>query len=125
MSAVRPLDTGPEMLVRRRLTSLGIRYRLHRYDLPGRPDIVMSSRRRVIFVHGCYWHRHPGCHKATMPARNERLWRDKFEKTVARDKLKRKALRAAGWQVLVVWECDVRNEPKLTRLLQRFLAPSE
>jgi DNA mismatch endonuclease (patch repair protein) len=121
MSAVRPLDTAPERIVRRLLTELGCRYRLHRYDLPGRPDVVMPGRRRLVFVHGCFWHRHAGCPRATMPARNEELWRDKFQRTKRRDALHRRDLEAAGWKVLVVWECETSDPGRLSRRLREWL----
>lgn len=121
MSAVRPLDTTPEKIVQRVLRSFGYRYGLHRYDLPGRPDIVIASRRKAIFVHGCFWHRHPGCHRTTMPKRNEHLWQEKFRRTLERDQQKRRLLEEAGWQVLVVWECETANEDCLAEVVQRFV----
>jgi DNA mismatch endonuclease, patch repair protein len=122
MSAVRPIDTTPERLVRRVLTGLGYSYRLNRSDLPGRPDVVFASRKKVIFVHGCFWHRHRRCSRATMPARNEALWQEKFDKTVRRDQQQRRALELDGWQVLVVWECEAYSEPILITTLQQFMA---
>lgn len=121
MAAVRPLDTTPEKLVRRVLRELGYRYRLHRYDLPGRPDIVLASRKKAIFVHGCFWHRHSGCQRTTIPRRNEHLWQEKFERTLERDQQKRRLLEEAGWQVLVVWECETHYEDRLAGVIQRFV----
>lgn len=121
MAAVRPLDTTPEKRVRKVLRKLGYRYQLHRYDLPGRPDIVLASRKKVIFVHGCFWHRHAGCQRTTMPRRNKRLWQEKFKRTLERDQQKQRLLEQAGWQVLVVWECKTVNENALAEAIQRFL----
>ena len=121
MSAVRPRDTRPEKLVRSILHRLGFRYRINCHDLPGRPDVVFRGRRKVIFVHGCYWHRHPRCPRTTTQARNARLWREKFQNTVKRDAQHLRALAADGWAVLVVWECETRDVADLTRRLKLFL----
>ncbi|MCK4626425.1 MAG: DNA mismatch endonuclease Vsr [Phycisphaerae bacterium] len=121
MQRVRPADTAPERAVRSILTALGYRYRLHRSDLPGKPDIVFPSRRKVIFVHGCFWHRHARCNRATMPRRNVSLWVAKFERTVARDRRNVAMLRRSGWKVLVVWECDTRDQEQLKQKLGTFL----
>ena len=121
MARVRSKDTKPEMAVRRYLHNRGLRYRLHRRDLPGCPDLVFSSRRIAVFLHGCFWHRHPGCRKTTMPASRVKFWRNKFEATVERDAKVQEKLRLGGWTVLVIWECEVT--PKgLDRLLQQILA---
>lgn len=121
MARVRSKDTKPEMAVRRYLHNRGLRYRLHRRDLPGCPDLVFSSRRVAVFLHGCFWHRHPGCRKTTMPASRVKFWRNKFEATVERDAKVQENLRLGGWTVLVIWECEVT--PKgLDRLLQQILA---
>jgi DNA mismatch endonuclease (patch repair protein) len=125
MAAVRPLDTRPERLVRRLLTRMGYRYRLNRYDLPGRPDLVFVSRRRVIFTHGCFWHRHAGCARATMPVRNVEAWQQKFEATVQRDRRNLRALQRDGWKVLVIWECQLRNVERLERRLRQFLTETK
>jgi DNA mismatch endonuclease (patch repair protein) len=121
MAAVGLRDTKPERVVRSVLTAIGLRYRLHRRDLPGRPDVVLASRRLVLFVHGCFWHRHPGCPRTTTPCRNAALWQVKFRRTLERDARATEALRAAGWKVLVVWECETTNRPELSRRLQSFL----
>src|SRR5947209_4336932 len=105
MRAVAQANTGAEMSVRRVLHALGYRFRLHRKDLPGKPDIVLPKYRAVIFVHGCFWHRHPGCRKATAPKTNLEYWHAKFSSNVTRDKENRRQLRALGWRTLVVWEC--------------------
>jgi DNA mismatch endonuclease (patch repair protein) len=124
MSAVRPLDTRPERALRRLLTAMGYRYRLNRYDLPGRPDLVFARRRCVIFLHGCFWHRHRGCPRTTMPARNVAEWRKKFQATVRRDRRNVQALADQGWRVLVLWECQVRDVAALQQRLRTFLDAS-
>jgi DNA mismatch endonuclease, patch repair protein len=106
MAAIRGRDTGPELAVRRSLRSLGIGYRLHVRGMPGRPDIVMQGRRAVIFVHGCFWHRHEGCRFAASPKSRVDFWQKKFADNVARDHKNETRLRDGGWRVLVVWECD-------------------
>lgn len=121
MSAVGQRDTQPEMIVRRLLHSMNYRYRLHRKELPGRPDIVFIGRRKAIFVHGCFWHRHPGCSKATSPKTRADFWADKFERNVERDKAAEERLDAMGWSTLVVWECETRAPNTLADKLQSFL----
>lgn len=121
MSAIKPNRTKPEKIVRSLLTALGYRYRLHRHDLPGRPDIAFIGRRKLIFVHGCYWHRHEGCSRTTMPARNVELWQEKFDRTVERDRANFEKLRADGWDVLVVWECEISARDELSQRLEAFL----
>jgi DNA mismatch endonuclease (patch repair protein) len=122
MSSVRPIDTTPEKLVRAAATRLGMRYRLHRHDLPGRPDLVFPRRRKVILVHGCYWHRHSGCRRCTTPVRNSELWQEKFTRTVARDARSLAALAELGWRVLVIWECETADAEALEARLAEFLA---
>ena len=109
MSRIRGKDTKPELMVRRFLHARGFRYRLNVRSLPGSPDIVLPKFQVVIFVHGCYWHRHPGCRLATTPATNPERWQAKFDANVARDKLTLSNLKAAGWSTLVIWECGLRN----------------
>ena len=120
MSRIRSKDTKPEMIVRRLLHAMGVRYRLHRATLPGKPDIVLGPRRLVIFVHGCFWHRHPGCREATMPAANRDFWLAKLEGNAARDLRHRAALRKLGWRVAVIWECETKQPEKLARRLARL-----
>ena len=108
MARIRGKDTVPELLLRRELRSRGIGYRLHAPDLPGRPDVVFRGARLAVFVHGCFWHRHPGCSKATVPKTESRVWRDKFERNVERDRRKTAQLLAAGGEVGVLWECEAR-----------------
>lgn len=121
MSQIRDKDTGPEMKVRRLAHALGFRFRLHRRDLPGSPDLVFPSHRKVIFVHGCYWHRHPGCRYAYSPKSNIAFWQSKFEANVTRDRRAASALVALGWDILVVWECETRNADILRLRLTEFL----
>jgi DNA mismatch endonuclease (patch repair protein) len=119
MSSVGRRDTRPEVLVRQLLHSLGYRFRLHRRDLPGTPDVVLPRHQLAVFVHGCFWHRHAGCRRTTTPADNRDYWLAKFGRNVARDRRNRADLRRAGWRVLVVWECEVRNPERLTARLRR------
>lgn len=109
MSGIRGKNTKPEMLVRKALTSEGYRYRLHRRDLPGAPDIVMTRRKVAIFVHGCFWHMHKGCRLAKLPATRPEFWAAKLEGNVARDNKAIETLRERGWRVLIVWECSTRG----------------
>jgi DNA mismatch endonuclease (patch repair protein) len=123
MSRVRGKDTKPELLVRRLVWSLGYRYRLHSRKLPGRPDIVLSKRKKAIFVHGCFWHQHPGCARAKLPQTRAEWWRTKLTNNRKRDKKVQKQLREQGWEVLIVWQCRLRETSKLKAELIRFLTP--
>jgi DNA mismatch endonuclease (patch repair protein) len=107
MSAIRGHDTTPERLVRSTLHRHGLRFRLHVRDLPGRPDIVLTRHRTIILVHGCFWHLHIGCVKSTLPATNRAWWVAKLRRNRARDRRNIRDLRAAGWRVIVVWECEL------------------
>lgn len=107
MSRIRGKDTTPELVVRSALHRMGFRFRLHKKDLPGRPDIVLSRYRTAVFVHGCFWHRHPGCTKAYTPKSRVRFWQSKFDQNVKRDAAVRNQLERLGWNVVVVWECEV------------------
>lgn len=109
MRAVKRKNTRPEVLVRKVLHSLGLRFRIHVKSLPGTPDIVLKKHNTVIFVHGCFWHRHESCRYSTMPKSRQEFWVPKFEANVKRDLSKAEALRALGWQVLTVWECETRH----------------
>jgi DNA mismatch endonuclease (patch repair protein) len=121
MSSIRGKDTGPEMIVRRFLYRHGYRYRIHRKDLPGKPDIVIPRLNVCIFVHGCFWHRHPGCPYATTPKTRPEFWNDKFQKNVMRDLVNINALKTAGWSVVIVWECQLKKGPQtLERLVQKL-----
>lgn len=121
MSRIRGKDSKPEMVVRRLVHGLGYRYRLHHRDLPGCPDLVFTSRRKVIFVHGCFWHRHRCRYGRPMPATRRRFWQAKLEGNKARDAKNRRALRRCGWRVLVVWECQTKDLEKLADRLVAFL----
>lgn len=123
MSAVRSRNTSPEMIVRRYLHEQGFRYRLHVRKLPGSPDLVLPKHRTVIFVHGCFWHRHEGCRYTTMPASNVEHWREKFAANVQRDGVKETQLRLARWKVIVVWECELKRSPegRLNELVEEIL----
>jgi DNA mismatch endonuclease (patch repair protein) len=125
MSRIRSKHTRPEVAVRRMLHGMGIRFRLHRAGLPGKPDIVLGPRQLVIFVHGCFWHRHPGCREATMPTANRDFWVTKLEGNAARDQRHRAELRRMGWRVAVVWECETRKPEKLARRLTRLTGTKE
>jgi DNA mismatch endonuclease (patch repair protein) len=121
MSAIKSKDTKPELLVRQLAHGMGYRYRLHRKDLPGKPDLVFPGRGKVIFVHGCYWHMHKCQYGRVVPKTNARFWREKREKTVVRDRAARRKLKRMGWDVLVIWECQTRNIPKVRKRLSDFL----
>lgn len=123
MRAVRSRDTKPEMVIRRLLQRLGYRYRLHRKDLPGTPDIVFGPRRKVIFVHGCFWHGHSCPRGARLPATNVDYWRRKIDGNVKRHAMQTEQLRAAGWKTLVIWECQLAPEQSLLERLRTFLTP--
>ena len=120
MARIRAKDTRPEMLVRRMVHGLGARYRLHRKDLPGKPDLVFGPRRKVIFVHGCFWHLH-SCRDGRIPASRRDYWEPKLTRNAARDRAAQAALEAAGWQVLVIWECETKDRPALEQRLRGFL----
>ncbi|ACM36975.1 DNA G:T-mismatch repair endonuclease [Allorhizobium ampelinum S4] len=109
MSRIRGRDTRPEMLVRRTAHALGYRYRLHAKDLPGRPDLVFPKKRIALFVHGCFWHRHPGCRLAYTPKSNQQFWQSKFDRNVERDGEVIAGLRALGWKPQIIWECQTRK----------------
>lgn len=121
MSGIRGGDTRPEMVVRRALFAAGFRYRLHRRDLPGAPDLVLSGRKVAVFVHGCFWHRHKECRYAKLPATRPEFWRAKLEGNAERDTRVIEALQATGWRVLVVWECAIRDKSTLS-ILSEVLA---
>ncbi|MCK1744150.1 DNA mismatch endonuclease Vsr [Bradyrhizobium sp. 139] len=121
MARIRSRHTTPELTVRRIVHSLGFRYRLHRRDLPGTPDLVLPKSKRVIFVNGCFWHRHPSCHLTSMPKSNVAFWEAKFERTVRRDEMARRALQELGWTVLTVWECETRDVQSLAGRLRKLL----
>lgn len=110
MSRIRGRNTGPELLLRSLLHRAGFRFRLHAKQLPGRPDVVLPKYRAAIFVHGCFWHRHPGCRSATTPSTRREFWQEKFDSNVSRDARNQAALEATGWTVLTVWECELKAD---------------
>lgn len=120
MRRVRSVDTAPELRVRQIVHGLGFRFRLHSHGLPGTPDLVLAGRKKVVFVHGCYWHQH-SCDGAKRPATNRRYWNRKLDKNIERDKKNLCLLRRQGWRVLTVWECELRKPERLQRRLLRFL----
>lgn len=121
MSRVRGKDTSPEILVRRLLHRMGYRFRLHVGNLPGRPDIVLPRHRKIVFVHGCFWHGHRGCARAKRPSTNVEFWDQKIDGNIRRDRRTRTALQASGWKSLVVWQCQTKNLEKLCGRLDCFL----
>lgn len=121
MRAVKSKNTSPEMTVRRLLYSAGFRYRLHRKELPGKPDLAFIGRRKVIFVHGCFWHQHPDCEAASRPSSNTEYWNAKLSRNAERDRKSVAALEAAGWKVYIVWECRLRDKALLLEELTTFL----
>src|SRR5438105_1855737 len=122
MSRVRVRDTQPEVLVRRLIHSLGFRFRLHRKDLPGCPDIVLPRLKSVIFINGCFWHGHRRCRKGTRPSSNVEFWNRKIQGNIERDNKNLRRLKRLGWQVLVIWECQTRDEEKLAQQIDSFLS---
>jgi DNA mismatch endonuclease (patch repair protein) len=124
MSRVRSKNTAPEMVVRRLVHCMGFRYRLHLRALPGCPDLVFPRTRKVIFVHGCFWHLHPGCPNARRPTSRTDYWKPKLDANRRRDKVHERQLRKDGWDVLTVWECEVEGGEQLKDRLRSFLTPS-
>lgn len=121
MSRVLSRDTKPELRIRRLVHSLGYRYRLNVRDLPGKPDLVFRKRRKVLFVHGCFWHRHDDCHLARMPKSRLDFWTLKLQKNKARDAVVRKQLKTDGWSMLIIWECEISNIERVAVRIKRFL----
>jgi len=115
MSRIRGRDTAPELALRKALHALGLRFRLHA-RLPGKPDIVLPRHKAAIFVHGCFWHRHDGCKVASTPKSNTAFWEEKFQRNVARDRRVTSQLEAAGWRVLVAWECQLTGKGRATEV---------
>ena len=122
MRAIRSKGMRPELAVRSLVHRLGFRFRLHRKDLPGKPDLVFVARRKVIFVHGCFWHSHRDCKVVHTPKSNVGYWGPKLQRNQARDSKNIEALTAAGWKPLVIWECDTADEKVLSQRVERFLA---
>jgi DNA mismatch endonuclease (patch repair protein) len=122
MAAVHSKDTSPEMAVRKIVHGLGYRYQLHVRTLPGCPDLVFPVRRKIIFVHGCFWHRHRNCRYATSPKTHPEFWEAKFAANVVRDRRARRELRRMDWAVLTVWQCELKKPDRLTERLDDFLS---
>lgn len=121
MSRVKSKDTTPEMIVRKQAFAMGYRYRLHKKDLPGKPDLVFAGRKKIIFVHGCFWHQHQGCPGSKRPASNTEYWSKKLDGNIARDEKNRELLIRMGWDVLIIWECQTRNRQTVRNLIREFL----
>ena len=122
MSRVSSKDTKPEKIVRSFLHRSGFRFRLHASNLPGKPDLVLAKYKTVIFVHGCFWHRHKDCKKATVPQSRKEFWEEKFKRNVIRDKENCKALNSEGWKILLVWECELTNAQKRFQRLANLVS---
>lgn len=118
MSQVRGKDTSPEMSVRQVAHQLGLRFRLHRKDLPGRPDLVFPKHKLCIFVHGCFWHRHQGCKKCSTPKTNAGFWLEKFDRNVLRDRDVTDKLLKLGWNVQIIWECETKDRQYVAELIR-------
>jgi DNA mismatch endonuclease (patch repair protein) len=126
MARVRCKDTKPEMLVRRLVHSMGFRYRLHNRELPGKPDLVFARRHKIIFVHGCFWHRHgKDCALTRWPKSKLDFWRPKLEENRKRDRKNFRFLRASGWDILVLWECELKDRESVTKKISEFLLKCE
>jgi len=121
MAAVRSQKPKQEISVRQLVHGMGYRYRLHAKGLPGHPDIVFRSRQKILFVHGCFWHRHQRCRYATSPKTRIEFWNEKFDRNIARDQRDQRALKQAGWSVMIVWQCELKNHNKLARRINDFL----
>ena len=126
MRAIHSKDTKPELAIRRLVHGMGYRYRLHRHDLPGRPDLVFASRKKVLFVHGCFWHSHqdPNCKRSHQPKTNREYWAPKLRRNRARDRENRARLLTMGWESLVIWECEIGALQSLADRIRDFLEPS-
>ncbi|PCK78490.1 very short patch repair endonuclease [Rhizobium sophoriradicis] len=122
MALIRSTDTSPEVTLRKALHRLGLRYVLRKKGLPGKPDLVFPKHRAVVFVHGCFWHRHEGCKVASTPKSNTEFWKDKFDRNVARDVRVQGELRAQGWRVFVIWECDLQSKARTNSTAVRLAA---
>ena len=122
MRAIRSKNTQPEMAVRSLVHRLGYRFRLHRSDLPGKPDLVFPARRKVIFVHGCFWHSH-GCKTGLIPKTNQDFWLPKLRRNKMRDRKNLEALNHQGWEALVIWQCELKDSRSISLRIKRFLGP--
>lgn len=119
MSKIRGKNTKPEMILRSQLFKLGFRFRIHKKDLPGKPDIVLPKYQTVIFVHGCFWHYHKDCREGRIPSTNSKFWEEKLSKNVEKDKRHTKALQELGWKVIVIWECEI--EKNIEQVLDKLI----
>lgn len=124
MGSIRARDTTPELAVRRYLHATGMRFRVNDRRLPGSPDLVFPARRVAIFVHGCFWHRHPGCARSTIPSTNPLFWDSKFKANVSRDRKREEQLTAMGWRVITIWECETQDPVLLDQLFWKIAAIS-
>lgn len=123
MARIAGKNTGPEMRVRKAAHALGLRFRLHRKDLPGKPDLVLPKHQAAVMVHGCFWHRHEGCRRASSPKSNTGYWGAKLDRNVARDQRNAAELERLGWRVVVIWECETKNPESLGSILRQRLLP--
>jgi DNA mismatch endonuclease (patch repair protein) len=121
MSRIKGVNTKPELIVRSLLHRLGYRFRLHRKDLSGKPDIVLPRHKKVIFVHGCFWHGHKGCKRSSIPSSNTEFWETKITKNVERDKAKTRELRRQGWKVLILWQCQIKDADNVVKKIKKFI----
>lgn len=121
MARIRGRDTRPEVLVRSMVHRMGFRFRIGSTDLPGRPDLVLRRHKKVIFVHGCFWHQHTGCSRSARPRTRQKFWDAKLDRNVERDRSAIVLLRREGWRSLIVWECELKNSAAVARRLRRFL----
>lgn len=121
MGRIRSKDTAPELAVRRLAHALGARFRIHRRDLPGNPDLVFPGRKLAVFVHGCFWHRHQNCRYSYTPRSNIEFWQKKFEGNIARDARAREELKRMGWRVAIIWECETQDDAILHWKLKKCL----
>jgi DNA mismatch endonuclease, patch repair protein len=124
MRRIRSKDTSPEIALRSLVHRLGYRFRLHRKDLPGKPDLVFPSRRKVIFVHGCFWHQHAGCKEGRVPGSRREYWEPKLRRNQERDAASQASLKGQGWRSLTVWECELKDTPSVLKRVKRFLRTS-
>jgi len=121
MSRIKSKNTEPELSVRKAVSQLGLRYRLHKSNLPAKPDIVISKKQSIILINGCFWHQHKGCRRKSVPKSNLAYWVNKLKKNVIKQKKDIKALKRLGWRVLVVWECETKNVQRLEKRLENYL----
>ena len=121
MSRIKSADTSPELKLRSLLRKNGIRYSKNVKSLPGKPDITISKNKKIIFINGCFWHQHSNCSRATMPKTNKNYWKSKFKRTIKRDKKNKKELKKLGWNILTLWECEIKKEKKLDKKIRLFV----